>query len=72
MLYMQITIVNYNLEYLKQKTIKIFFSPLVVITAVNSLSVKLGSYVQNFFTAAKMIIVLIIIVSGIVLLAQGN
>uniref|UniRef100_A0A8C5X9Q5 Solute carrier family 7 member 9 n=1 Tax=Malurus cyaneus samueli TaxID=2593467 RepID=A0A8C5X9Q5_9PASS len=36
------------------------------------LSVKLGSYLQNFLTAAKMIIVAIIIVSGIVLLAQGN
>ncbi|XP_019361148.1 PREDICTED: B(0,+)-type amino acid transporter 1 isoform X1 [Gavialis gangeticus] len=47
-------------------------SAIVVITAVNSLSVKLGSYVQNFFTATKMIIVLIIIVSGIVLLAQGK
>uniref|UniRef100_A0A8D0DUN9 b(0,+)-type amino acid transporter 1 n=1 Tax=Salvator merianae TaxID=96440 RepID=A0A8D0DUN9_SALMN len=45
---------------------------IVTITLVNSLSVKLASYVQNFFTAAKMIIVLIIIISGIVLLAQGN
>lgn len=44
----------------------------MVITIVNSLSVKLGSYLQNFLTAAKMIIVTIIIVSGIVLLAQGN
>ncbi|XP_069724756.1 B(0,+)-type amino acid transporter 1 isoform X2 [Phaenicophaeus curvirostris] len=45
---------------------------IVVITLVNSLSVKLGSYLQNFLTAAKMIIVTIIIVSGIVLLAQGK
>ncbi|XP_039931170.1 B(0,+)-type amino acid transporter 1 isoform X3 [Hirundo rustica] len=45
---------------------------IVVITIVNSLSVKLGSYLQNFLTAAKMIIVTIIIVSGIVLLAQGK
>uniref|UniRef100_A0A8D0L9B7 Solute carrier family 7 member 9 n=1 Tax=Sphenodon punctatus TaxID=8508 RepID=A0A8D0L9B7_SPHPU len=45
---------------------------IVTITTVNSLSVKLGSYVQNFFTAAKMVIVIIIIVSGIVLLAQGK
>uniref|UniRef100_A0A8C3UEM6 b(0,+)-type amino acid transporter 1 n=1 Tax=Catharus ustulatus TaxID=91951 RepID=A0A8C3UEM6_CATUS len=45
---------------------------IVVITIVNSLSVKLGSYLQNFLTAAKMIIVAIIIVSGIVLLAQGK
>ncbi|NXQ29757.1 BAT1 protein, partial [Alaudala cheleensis] len=45
---------------------------IVVITIVNSLSVKMGSYLQNFLTAAKMIIVIIIIVSGIVLLAQGK
>ncbi|NXN10795.1 BAT1 protein, partial [Indicator maculatus] len=45
---------------------------IVVITIVNSLSVKLGSYLQNFLTAAKMIIVTIIITSGIVLLAQGK
>ncbi|XP_066493069.1 B(0,+)-type amino acid transporter 1 [Tiliqua scincoides] len=45
---------------------------IVIITVVNALSVKLGSYVQNFFTAAKMVIVVIIIVSGIVLLAKGN
>ncbi|XP_062460896.1 B(0,+)-type amino acid transporter 1 isoform X3 [Pezoporus occidentalis] len=45
---------------------------IVTITTVNSLSVKLGSYLQNFLTAAKMIIVTIIIVSGIVLLAQGK
>eukprot|EP00079_Xenopus_tropicalis_P024226 XP_012816782.1 PREDICTED: B(0,+)-type amino acid transporter 1 isoform X1 [Xenopus tropicalis] len=45
---------------------------ILTITLVNALSVKLASYVQNFFTAAKMIIVIIIIVSGIVLLAQGK
>ncbi|XP_020840703.1 B(0,+)-type amino acid transporter 1 [Phascolarctos cinereus] len=45
---------------------------IMVITTVNSLSVKLGSYVQNFFTAAKLVIVAIIIISGIVLLAQGK
>ncbi|XP_009901046.2 B(0,+)-type amino acid transporter 1 [Dryobates pubescens] len=45
---------------------------IVVITIVNSLSVKLGRNLQNFLTAAKMIIVTIIIVSGIVLLAQGK
>ncbi|XP_042523773.1 B(0,+)-type amino acid transporter 1 [Dipodomys spectabilis] len=43
-----------------------------LITTVNALSVRLGSYVQNIFTAAKLVIVAIIIVSGIVLLAQGN
>lgn len=44
----------------------------VLITTVNSLSVRLGSYVQNVFTAAKLLIVAIIIISGLVLLAQGD
>lgn len=44
----------------------------VLISTVNALSVRLGSYVQNMFTAAKMVIVVIIIVSGLVLLAQGD
>lgn len=43
-----------------------------LIVIVNCLSVKLASYVQNFFTAAKLLIIIIIIVSGIVMLAQGN
>ncbi|XP_036820010.1 b(0,+)-type amino acid transporter 1 isoform X1 [Oncorhynchus mykiss] len=43
-----------------------------MIVLVNCLSVKLASYVQNFFTAAKLLIILVIIVAGIVLLAQGN
>uniref|UniRef100_A0A670YQ02 b(0,+)-type amino acid transporter 1 n=1 Tax=Pseudonaja textilis TaxID=8673 RepID=A0A670YQ02_PSETE len=45
---------------------------IVAITVLNSLSVKWTSYVQNILTATKMIIVIIIIVSGIVLLAKGN
>ncbi|KAM4614162.1 B(0,+)-type amino acid transporter 1 isoform 1-T2 [Discoglossus pictus] len=45
---------------------------ILTITMVNAMSVKLASNVQIFFTGAKMIIVIIIIVSGIVLLAQGN
>ncbi|KAM4017173.1 B(0,+)-type amino acid transporter 1 [Anomaloglossus baeobatrachus] len=45
---------------------------IMTITVVNCLSVKLASYVQNFFTVAKMIIIIVIIVSGIVLLIQGN
>ncbi|XP_003416376.1 B(0,+)-type amino acid transporter 1 [Loxodonta africana] len=45
---------------------------ILLITTVNALSVRLGSYVQNFFTAAKLVIVAIIIISGLVLLAQGN
>ncbi|CAN2389380.1 L-cystine transmembrane transporter activity, partial [Pristimantis euphronides] len=45
---------------------------IMTITLVNCLSVKLASYVQNFFTVAKLIIIVIIIVSGIVLLIQGK
>ncbi|XP_073515852.1 B(0,+)-type amino acid transporter 1 [Phyllobates terribilis] len=45
---------------------------IMTITVVNCLSVKLASYVQNFLTVAKMIIIIVIIVSGIVLLIQGN
>lgn len=44
----------------------------VLITTVNALSVRLGSYVQNVFTAAKLVIVAIIIISGLVFLAQGE
>ncbi|XP_048225144.1 B(0,+)-type amino acid transporter 1 [Perognathus longimembris pacificus] len=45
---------------------------ILLITTLNALSVRLGSYIQNIFTAAKLVIVAIIIISGIVLLAQGN
>ncbi|XP_017561623.2 b(0,+)-type amino acid transporter 1-like isoform X1 [Pygocentrus nattereri] len=45
---------------------------ILLIVLVNCLSVKLASYVQNFFTAAKLLIIFIIVVSGIVMLAQGN
>ncbi|CAO2625755.1 b(0,+)-type amino acid transporter 1 [Lemmus lemmus] len=45
---------------------------IMLITTVNALSVRLGSYVQNFFTAAKLVIVAIIIISGLVFLIQGN
>ncbi|KAM5237092.1 B(0,+)-type amino acid transporter 1 [Ctenodactylus gundi] len=45
---------------------------ILVIMIVNALSVRLGSYVQNVFTAAKLVIVAIIIIAGLVLLAQGN
>ncbi|XP_066510753.1 b(0,+)-type amino acid transporter 1-like [Hoplias malabaricus] len=44
----------------------------LLIVLVNCLSVKLASYVQNFLTAAKLLIIIIIVVSGIVMLAQGN
>ncbi|XP_029983280.1 b(0,+)-type amino acid transporter 1 isoform X1 [Sphaeramia orbicularis] len=42
------------------------------IVIVNCFSVKLASYVQNIFTAAKLLIIIIIVVAGIVLLAQGK
>ncbi|XP_008309073.1 b(0,+)-type amino acid transporter 1-like isoform X1 [Cynoglossus semilaevis] len=45
---------------------------IMVIVSVNCYSVKLASYVQNIFTAAKLLIIIIITVAGIVLLAQGN
>ncbi|XP_022064460.2 b(0,+)-type amino acid transporter 1 isoform X2 [Acanthochromis polyacanthus] len=43
-----------------------------LIVGINCLSVKLARYVQNFFTAAKLLIIVIIVVAGIVLVAQGN
>ncbi|KPP58954.1 HLA-B associated transcript 1-like, partial [Scleropages formosus] len=45
---------------------------ILLITIVNCISVKLASYVQNIFTAAKLFIILVIILAGIVLLAQGK
>ncbi|XP_010794700.1 b(0,+)-type amino acid transporter 1 [Notothenia coriiceps] len=43
-----------------------------LIVMVNCLSVKLANYVQNVFTLAKLFIILIIVVAGMVMLAQGN
>ncbi|XP_052005638.1 b(0,+)-type amino acid transporter 1 [Xyrauchen texanus] len=45
---------------------------ILIITLVNCLSVKLAYRVQNFFTATKLLIIIVLVVSGIVLLAQGN
>ncbi|KAG9352357.1 hypothetical protein JZ751_020770, partial [Albula glossodonta] len=45
---------------------------ILLIVLVNCLSVKLASYVQNFFTAAKLFIILVIVVAGMVMLAQGK
>ncbi|KAM8876802.1 b(0,+)-type amino acid transporter 1 [Synchiropus picturatus] len=42
------------------------------VVSVNCLSVKLASYVQNFFTLAKLLIIFIIVMAGVVLLAQGR
>ncbi|KAI3377765.1 hypothetical protein L3Q82_008908, partial [Scortum barcoo] len=43
-----------------------------LIIIVNCLSVKLASYVQNFLTAAKLLIIVVIVGAGIVMLAQGK
>uniref|UniRef100_A0A671VDP2 b(0,+)-type amino acid transporter 1 n=1 Tax=Sparus aurata TaxID=8175 RepID=A0A671VDP2_SPAAU len=43
-----------------------------LIIIVNCLSVKLASYVQNFFTAAKLLIIFVIVGAGIFMLAQGK
>ncbi|XP_035484255.2 b(0,+)-type amino acid transporter 1 isoform X1 [Scophthalmus maximus] len=45
---------------------------IVIIVSVNCFSVRLATYLQNFFTAAKLFIISVIVVAGIVLLAQGN
>ncbi|KAG7468298.1 hypothetical protein MATL_G00141550 [Megalops atlanticus] len=45
---------------------------ILLIVLVNCVSVKLASYVQNFFTAAKLFIIIVIVVAGIVMVAQGN
>nr|XP_061796465.1 b(0,+)-type amino acid transporter 1-like [Nerophis lumbriciformis] len=45
---------------------------IVFIVTINCFSVKLASYVQNIFTGAKLLIIVIIVGAGIVLLAQGN
>uniref|UniRef100_A0A8D3E7M8 B(0,+)-type amino acid transporter 1 n=1 Tax=Scophthalmus maximus TaxID=52904 RepID=A0A8D3E7M8_SCOMX len=44
----------------------------LIIVSVNCFSVRLATYLQNFFTAAKLFIISVIVVAGIVLLAQGN
>uniref|UniRef100_A0A3B3RW14 b(0,+)-type amino acid transporter 1 n=1 Tax=Paramormyrops kingsleyae TaxID=1676925 RepID=A0A3B3RW14_9TELE len=45
---------------------------ILLILLVNCQSVKLVSYVQNFFTVAKLSIIFVFTVAGIVLLAQGH
>ncbi|XP_071523218.1 b(0,+)-type amino acid transporter 1 isoform X7 [Panulirus ornatus] len=45
---------------------------IVIITFINSYSVTLATKVQNVFTAAKLLAILIIVVGGMVKLAQGN
>lgn len=47
-------------------------SIIILITFINSYSVNLATKVQNIFTAAKLLAILIIVVGGMVKLAQGN
>lgn len=56
---------------LKQETDAIFH-PLVCILFVNCYSVNLGMAVQNIFTSAKLVAVLIVIVGGAWKLFQGK
>ncbi|XP_061670422.1 b(0,+)-type amino acid transporter 1-like isoform X2 [Syngnathoides biaculeatus] len=45
---------------------------IVFIVTINCFSVKLASYVQNIFTAAKLLIIVVIVAAGVVFLAQGK
>jgi len=45
---------------------------LIIITTINCFSVKVTNRVQVFFTAAKLLIIAAIFVSGFVLMTQGN
>ncbi|XP_076032321.1 L-type amino acid transporter sobremesa isoform X2 [Oratosquilla oratoria] len=45
---------------------------IVLITFINSYSVNLATKVQNIFTAAKLVAIVIIVVGGMIKLAQGN
>ncbi|XP_069159598.1 b(0,+)-type amino acid transporter 1 isoform X7 [Procambarus clarkii] len=45
---------------------------IILITFINSYSVNLATRVQNVFTAAKLVAILIIVVGGMVKLGQGN
>jgi len=45
---------------------------IVIITFINCYSVKLATKVQNIFTAAKLLAIVIIVIGGIIKLAQGN
>ncbi|KAK3893117.1 hypothetical protein Pcinc_003053 [Petrolisthes cinctipes] len=56
-----------------QTSVKLFAaSVIILITFINSYSVALATKVQNIFTAAKLVAILIIVVGGIISIAQGN
>ncbi|XP_067927857.1 Y+L amino acid transporter 2-like [Watersipora subatra] len=45
---------------------------IITLTVINAVSVKVASRVQTLFTAAKLAALMIIIIAGIVMIAQGN
>ncbi|XP_072263595.1 b(0,+)-type amino acid transporter 1-like [Pyxicephalus adspersus] len=45
---------------------------ILVLSIINCLNVRLSAAIINIFTAAKLMVLLVIIVGGMVLLAQGN
>ncbi|KAL4630236.1 b(0,+)-type amino acid transporter 1-like [Arapaima gigas] len=45
---------------------------ILLLLLVNGLSSRLARYLQNFFTAAKLLIIVVIVIAGIVLMLQGN
>ncbi|KAA0192525.1 hypothetical protein HAZT_HAZT009698, partial [Hyalella azteca] len=54
-------------------TVKLFaVACILLITFINSYSVALATKVQNVFTAAKLLAILVIVAGGIYKLAQGN
>ncbi|KAM9316403.1 b(0,+)-type amino acid transporter 1-like [Gastrophryne carolinensis] len=45
---------------------------ILVLAIINCLNVRLSAFIMNFFTAAKLIVLLAITVGGVILLAKGN
>lgn len=61
-----------NLQVVLPLTLPLGSHVTVIITFINSYSVTLATKVQNIFTAAKLIAILIIVVGGIISIAKGN
>ncbi|XP_071999755.1 b(0,+)-type amino acid transporter 1-like [Engystomops pustulosus] len=45
---------------------------ILVLAIINCMNVRLSMFIMNFFTAAKLVVLLVIIVGGMVLLFKGN